>query len=115
MDIKKVIANNIFILRNYYKLTQSEFASKLDIHVTRGHISRIETGNHVPSAEFIKSVSNAFGVSADWLLNNNINISKAPSKIELKTNDIDLLLKLNNLPEPVKENIISLIDSINNV
>ncbi|KRU29346.1 transcriptional regulator [Clostridium sporogenes] len=115
MDIKKVIANNIFILRNYYKLTQAEFAEKLDIHVTRGHISRIETGSHVPSAEFIKSVSTAFGVPADWLLDNNVNVSDIPSKIELNNNDIDLLLKINNLPEPVKENIISLIDSINSI
>lgn len=114
MNIRKIIANNIYTLRNYYKLTQEEFASKLDIHVTRGHISRVENGSHTPSAEFIKSVSNAFGVSTDWILSNNVNISDIPSKIELNNSDIDLLLKINSLSNPVKENLISLIDSINN-
>ena len=72
MDIKKIIANNIYILRTTNDLTQKEFADKLEIKFTRGHISKIESGGHVPSAEFIKAVSNAFNVSADWLIDTKI-------------------------------------------
>lgn len=115
MDIKRIIANNIFILRNYYKLTQQEFADKLNINITRGHISRIENGSHIPSAEFVKAVSDAFGVSADWILANNINSYTDITDIDLSSLDLELLFKLKSLPSEVKENLLTLIESINKI
>lgn len=110
MDIKRIIANNIYILRNKYKLTQQEFADKLDVKFTRGHISRIELGNHVPSAEFIKAVSDAFNVSSDWLIGatgNNI-----PYISDMINDEIDLLFNFRALPVDIQKDILSLIISI---
>lgn len=68
-DLKKIIANNIFVLRNQHTLTQQEFANKLNM--SRGNISKIENGINMPSAEFIKLASELFEVPCDWLLNCN--------------------------------------------
>lgn len=111
MDTKRIIANNIFTLRNQYNLTQWEFAQKLNIPITRGHISRIETGSHVPSADFIRAVADTFGVSANYLLGSNeydtaVNI--------LPKKELDLVFKYRKLPEPVQNKILELINSILN-
>lgn len=110
MDIKRIIANNIYTLRNKYKLTQKEFAGKLTVKFARGHISRIEIGNHIPSAEFIKSVSESFDVSADWILGLQ---NKSIPDIQAMTNDeLELLFKFRTLPVDVQKNILNLIKSI---
>lgn len=109
ISLKRIIANNIYILRNQNKLTQEEFIKKLNINMTRGHLSHIENGENMASAEFIKAVSDAFGVSAEWLLNSNI--TKTPN-LDLTQEDLLILTKLNLLPEDVKKSIHSLLDSI---
>lgn len=110
MDIKRIIANNIYILRNKYKLTQQEFADKLDVKFTRGHISRIELGNHVPSAEFIKAVSGAFNVSSDWLIG--ATGTSIPDISNMTNDEIDLLFNFRALPTDIQKDILSLIVSI---
>lgn len=112
MNLKRIIANNIYILRNEYGLTQKEFADKLNINITRGQISHIENADNMPSAEFIDAVSKAFSVSADWLLKSNI--TTPGPKVNLTSDDIDVALKYHNLPSKIKSAIKKLIDSINN-
>lgn len=107
MDLKRILANNIFILRNEHGLTQQEFADKLGM--SRGHISHIENGDNMPSAEFIKSVCTTFLVSSDWLLNCNINL---PKKEHLNDEDIILALKYHHLPDRLKASIKNLIDNL---
>lgn len=112
MNLKRIIANNIFILRNQYDLTQQEFADKLNMQLTRAQISHIENADNMPSAEFIKSVCTAFNVSADWLLNSNIHYPSDP-KIQLTSDDITAILKYHSLPDKIKVAIKILMDSIN--
>lgn len=118
MDIKKVIANNIYILRTTHDLTQEQFANKLAVHFTRGHISRIETGGHVPSAEFIKCVSDAFDVKADWIIGStgkNIPITPTtPEVTNITTREINLILNYRLLRNNVQNKILELIETILN-
>ena len=118
MDIKKVIANNIYILRTSNDLTQKEFADKLQIRFTRGHISKIELGGHVPSAEFIKAVSDAFNVSADWIIGTTgieiPNTSDASTVTDVTSREINLILKFRSLSNNVQTKIIELIETIIN-
>nr|KEI08122.1 hypothetical protein Z958_p0002 [Clostridium novyi B str. NCTC 9691] len=113
MDIKKVIALNIYTLRNKYKLTQEEFAAKLNsiggMSITRGHISRIENGNHIPSAEFIKTVSNTFNISTDWILANN-KFNNADNFLSDK--ELDLISTYRRLSPNLQNKIFDLINAI---
>jgi len=106
-SLAKIIANNIFSLRSEYNLTQQEFAEKLDIDITREQISRIETGLSVPNARFIWAVSNAFKISADWLLSTqNTNI---PS-FDITNSELKLLYEFRKLPEDTQQTISTLIN-----
>lgn len=67
-NLKIIIGNKIRYLRTLYNLSQEEFVEELDINMSRGHISGIERGLHMPSAEFIKVVCTKFNVSTYWLL-----------------------------------------------
>ncbi|MCB2300435.1 helix-turn-helix domain-containing protein [Clostridium tagluense] len=116
MDIKKTIANNIYILRTSQDLTQQEFADKLSITFTRGHISKIELGGHIPSAEFIKAVSDAFNVSADWIIGSTgkeiPGTPNTPTITNVTTREIDLLLSFRALKNNVQNKILELVETI---
>lgn len=77
--------------------------------ITREHISRIENGNHIPSAEFIKTVSIAFNVLSDWILANRKynNADKL-----LSDNELNLIEHYRRLPPALREKIFELINSI---
>ncbi|WP_039242707.1 helix-turn-helix domain-containing protein [Clostridium botulinum] len=113
MDLKKIIALNIYTLRNKHNLTQEEFANKLntcgDITITRGHISRIENGNHIPSAEFIKAVATVFQVNVNWLLATDPDLKTDEF---LSNGEIELIAKYRKLPIDLKAIIKNLINSI---
>lgn len=116
MDIKRTIANNIYILRTSYSLTQQEFADKLNISFTRGHISKIELGGHNPSAEFIKAVSDAFNVSADWIIGSTgkeiPGTPNTPAITNVTTREIDLLLNFRSLENNIQNKMLELIETI---
>lgn len=109
LELRKIIANNIYILRNEYKLTQQEFADKLNIGVSRGHISHIENGTNIPSAEFIKAVCVTFNVSADWLLKT---ISDPLNPQALSNKELNLIKKFNYLTEVSQNLILQLIEEL---
>lgn len=109
MDLKRIIANNIFILRNKYGLTQQEFADKLHMNLTRGHISHIENGDNMPSAEFIKSVCISFNVSSDWLLDCNIS---NPHSYSFTDKDILVATKFHDLDSTTQNAVLNLINTI---
>lgn len=111
MNLKRIIANNIYILRNEHGLTQQEFANKLNINISRGQISHIENAENMASAEFIDAVSRVFNVSVTWLLSSNISIPGP--QLNLTDDDIDLAVRYHNLPDKIKFAIKNLIDSIN--
>lgn len=66
-DLKQAIANNIVKLRKEKKLTQAEFASK--INYSDKAISKWERGESVPDIIVLKQISDFFGITVDYLLN----------------------------------------------
>ncbi|MBP3630081.1 MAG: helix-turn-helix transcriptional regulator [Clostridia bacterium] len=66
MELKNIIAKNITELRKKHKLTQAEFAERLNY--TDKAISKWERGESIPSIEILKQISDMFGVTVDYLL-----------------------------------------------
>lgn len=109
MDLKRIIANNIYLLRCQHKLTQEQFAKKLGNNYTRGHISHVELAKNMPSSEFILDVSAAFDVDVNWILQSN---PRSYPEVDLTFEDIDLALKIRRLSPESKtllENLITLL------
>lgn len=111
MDLKRIIANNIYVLRNKNKLTQKEFVDKLNCGYTRSHLSNIENGIYMPSAEFIKAVSDSFGVDTNWILS--AHNSDYPN-LFIEDNEIDFLFKYRQLSDEAKLNINKFVEIILN-
>ena len=66
MEIKNIIANNLIELRKEHKLTQAEFASKLNY--TDKAISKWERAESVPSIEVLKQIADMFSITVDYLI-----------------------------------------------
>ena len=66
-DLKKIIANNIIKLRKDKKITQVEFAEK--INYSDKAVSKWERAESVPDIIVLKQIADFFGVSVDYLLN----------------------------------------------
>lgn len=66
MDYKKIIANNIAELRKDMSLTQAELAEKLNY--SDKAVSKWERGESIPDVVVLKEVADLFGVSLDYLL-----------------------------------------------
>ena len=57
--------NRIKAVRSYYKMTQTQFGSKLGV---KGNtITSYETGTRVPSDSIIMSICREFGINRAWL------------------------------------------------
>lgn len=57
--------NRIKAVRSYYKMTQTQFGSKLGV---KGNtITSYETGTRVPSDSIIMSICREFGINREWL------------------------------------------------
>lgn len=65
-DLKKIVGNNIALLRKNYKLTQIEFAEKLNY--SDKSVSKWERGESLPDIYVLKQISEFFSVSVDSLL-----------------------------------------------
>ncbi len=65
-DLKAAIAKNITTLRKEKRMTQAEFAEK--INYTDKAVSKWERGESLPDIEVLKSVADLFGVSLDYLV-----------------------------------------------
>lgn len=66
--------NKIKELRISKNLTQQQLASEL--HVTKQAISKWEKGKSVPDITSVELLSSFFGVSADYLINDSIEVTK---------------------------------------
>lgn len=66
-DLKKIIASNIIKLRKDKKLTQVEFAEK--INYSDKAVSKWERAESIPDVIVLKQIADCFGVSVDYLLN----------------------------------------------
>lgn len=63
MELKNIIAQNITDLRKKEKLTQAEFAERLNY--TDKAISKWERGESIPSIDVLKQIADMFNVKVD--------------------------------------------------
>lgn len=113
--------NKMRELRKNKNMLQSELAKKL--HVSTSTIGMWEQGRNQPDTELLKQMANIFGVSTDYLLDND-NVSREIENISdpelnqtLKTlaeNEFDrtLFKKYGELSEEKKKLVMSVINSI---
>jgi len=69
-------------LRKARNWSQVELADKLGVH--RNHMNRLEAGQYTPSIDLLKKMSAVFGVSTDFLLNEEMEIDE-PLNLKNKT------------------------------
>lgn len=69
-----LIGKNIKKIRTLKKLNQSEFAKLFDLN--RGNISAYEEERAEPKIKTIVQIANAFGVSVDLLINNELTVNE---------------------------------------
>lgn len=65
-DLKKVVGNNIALLRKSYGLTQIDFAEKLNY--SDKSISKWERGESLPDVYVLKQIADFFNITVDSLL-----------------------------------------------
>ncbi len=79
------LAEKLISLRKQKGLTQLELAERLN--VSRQAISRWEVGTAVPGTDNLKFLSELYGVSVDYLLNDNADISYNIAEKQLQTQE----------------------------
>ena len=107
-DNKMSLGKKIKDLRNELGLSQEKLGKQTGIHPT--HIGKYEANKTIPSADKLKKISEALGVTTDYLLFDNV--SKA-GRIEI--NDPELLEKfslIDGLNEKNREALKCVIDAI---
>ena len=80
-DLKQTIAKNIINLRKEKKLTQAEFAEKLNY--SDKAVSKWERAESVPDVTVLKQIADLFGTTVDYLLNKHTENEK-PIVVEKK-------------------------------
>lgn len=65
-DIKIIFAKNLITLRKQMKITQAEFAEK--INYSDKAVSKWERGESIPDVGVLKSIGEFFGVTIDFLV-----------------------------------------------
>lgn len=107
IETTRHIADKILLLRRADKLTQEEFAEK--VNLDRRTIARAEDGKHRPSAETMEMIAAAFNIPVSYFFDNTVykkDISKSALICEINT-------KLNILPKSSLKKILSIINVIN--
>ena len=74
------LEEKLTVLRKESRYTQLDLAEK--VRVSRQAISKWETGRALPSAENLKYLSELFGVSVDYLLNDDMTEEAKPKEQE---------------------------------
>lgn len=67
MDINRDIIRRLKVIMNYYNLTQSELAARIDVH--QPNISAILRGERSCGTGIINKILLSFDINKDWLLN----------------------------------------------
>lgn len=88
-DVKIIFAQNLAQLRKQAKLTQIEFAEK--INYSDKAVSKWERGESIPDVAVLKSIADFFGVTVDFLITER----PANAPIEEKTNYVKAVNKKN--------------------
>jgi transcriptional regulator with XRE-family HTH domain len=102
------ISEKIRKLRKEKGWSQTQLAHKLGIHPQ--NVSRYERGPITPSTEAISKFAEVFGVSVDYLLNDNFEDSSA---YKIKDKQLQKYLEeVDNLNEKDKELVKGLIEAV---
>jgi transcriptional regulator with XRE-family HTH domain len=102
------IAEKIKALRKEKKWSQSELSKTIDVHTK--HISRYENGKATPGPEILKKMADAFGVSTDYLIYEDVHKNG-----KIKIDDPELLEnfeKITQLKEEDKSTIKNVIKAM---
>lgn len=113
-DIAVKFAQIIKLLRKKESLKQVELAEKLG--VDRSSISNYETGNRMPTVEFLISISEHFNVSIDFLLKGNSYVNKSSKPNDSVLNElmaeniilIENIIELNKTLDETKNEVKTL-------
>jgi len=99
MSYQRLITNGIKRVRAKYKLTQEQFAEKINMSV-QGY-RNIEHNKYLPTAETIDKICNTFNIAPVELLlpdcQNNIEEVKALINIKLNNCEFEKLIRINNM------------------
>lgn len=99
------ISNKLRLIRNYYNLTQEEFANNLG--VSRVNLVHIEKGRVNPTPTLIKYICLLYSIDIDWLLDDTASqpiIFKQVNKSDMIN---DIMLYYNQLNPVYQEFILS--------
>lgn len=107
-ELKAMIGIKIYTIRTENNLTQSEFLNKLESYTSRGHLSKIERGEIMPSAEFIREVCLKFNVSSNWLLG----IERVQNFHSLTSTDVELIRLFKNTTQESQELLFKLLKQL---
>lgn len=91
-DVKKNIANNLYNLRIKNKLTQADFAKKLNY--TDKSVSKWEKGDATPPIEILCEIAEIFNVSLDYLTRDNDGVVYEDKFSTLKNRPSKLIITL---------------------
>ena len=89
-DLKRVIADNMILLRKRNKLTQIELADKLNY--SDKSVSKWERGESVPDIIVLKQLADMYSVSVDYFLNKHDSNEKVKNKIRISKNKRIIIL-----------------------
>lgn len=67
-DYKVFLGNQIKTFRKHRNLTQDDLCSLSKHKISRTHLSKIESGINMPSADIIKEISSSLNISSDTIL-----------------------------------------------
>jgi transcriptional regulator with XRE-family HTH domain len=95
-------------LRKEHGWSQTELGERADVHIT--HLSRLENGKSQPSVEMLQKLARVFGVSMDYLMDEEAD-ELTPVSIKDKTlaERIELL---DELSDADRQTVINVIDSM---
>ncbi len=91
-ELEKTVANNITELRKAQKWTQAELAEKLNY--SDKSVSKWERGDSIPDLKVLSAMSELFGVTLDYFVNENASEEKGKYKIDKKDQTYRLITSL---------------------
>ena len=101
-------ADKMAKLRREKGWLQSNLSEKVGVHVA--HLSRLENGKSQPSVELLWKLAQAFDVSADFLLDDNVD-ERTPVTVQNKPLN-ERLEMVEKLEEKDRQTIINVIDAM---
>ncbi len=95
-------------LRKQKKWSQQELSDQVGVQIT--HISRLENGKSQPSVELLRKIAQAFGVTMDYLVDEE---AEEASPVTIKNKSLAKKLELlEHLDQEDQQTIVNVIDSM---